>query len=64
MKYEVVVFCEGAWSFDIEAEDEDCAMDIAREKFYKLPAEDIVVGIDITDYDIYEHAKQVAIYRK
>lgn len=61
MKYEVVVYCEGAWSFDVEAENESRAMDVAREKFYDLPVEEVASGVDVIDYDVYAHVRQVPI---
>ena len=62
MKYNVIVNCTGAWSFDIEAEDEDCATDIAREKINELSAEEIANGINIADFSVYDYETQDTIY--
>lgn len=41
-KYNVVIHYEGAWNFDIEAKDEDEAMEIAETKFAELSSEELI----------------------
>lgn len=42
MKYNVVIHYEGAWNFNIEAEDEDMAREIAEDKFAELSPEELI----------------------
>ena len=42
MKYNVVIHYEGGWSFEIEAENEDKAKEIAEMKFAELSAEELI----------------------
>ena len=42
MKYNVVIHYEGAWNFEIEAENEDRAKQIAEDSFADLSAKDLI----------------------
>lgn len=41
-KYNVVIHYEGAWSFNIEAKDENKAMEIAETKFAELSPKELI----------------------
>jgi hypothetical protein len=42
MKYNVVIHYEGGWNFEIEAENEDKAKEIAEMRFTELSPKELV----------------------
>lgn len=55
MKYNVVVHYEGAWNFEIEAENEDKAKELAEREFDNLSAVELEENLaDISVCDCYE----------
>jgi len=45
MKYEVCIHYEGAWEFEVEADNADEAKARAEAKFAELPAETLVENL-------------------
>ena len=45
MKYNVIIHYEGGWNFEIEAENEDEAKQIAENKFAELSPKELVENI-------------------
>lgn len=45
MKYNIIVHYEGAWSFEIEAENVDKAKEIAEDKFADLDADELMSAL-------------------
>lgn len=55
-KYSVVIHYEGGWHFDIEAENEDVAKEIAEEKFAELSPKELIDNLaDTFVCDCWEH---------
>lgn len=55
MKYNVVIHYEGGWSFEIEAENEDVAKEIANAQFADLSPKELINNLaDVFVCDCWE----------
>jgi hypothetical protein len=54
-KFNVVIHYEGGWSFEIEANDEEAAKEIAEEMFADIPDMDLIANLaDVFIDDCWE----------